>query len=750
MNMTFSVIINTYNRARNLATTLRALELLRHPTFEIIVVNGPSADDTEAVLAPYLGRIKYARCPEANLGRSRNIGLRHAAGDIVCFTDDDGIPEPDWLDALESAYQSDPRLGAAGGFVRDHTGVSYQSRYIVCDRAGNATFHDTAEAAGPALLAGPGAPRYPSLMGVNSSFRRQALLAIGGFDEEYAYLLDETDVCLRLIDAGWHVRFVPSAQVHHKYAPSHLRSERRIPTSLYYTTRSKVYFIFRHALPDTPPLQTFQTALHARQNLLADIARLRTFGTIDAAHHATLQDDILRGTTDGIRDAHAHPAGRLLSPAERTTPPPAFHTFPTRLPASARRRLLLITQDYPPRPCGGIGVFMHRLASALADAGHECTVITRAEGDQHTVDLEEGIWVHRLPLRTHEGRTDPAIPPLPPTVRDWTYTVYDEARRIQALRGPHITLSAVWDLEALACIASGAFPLNAVYLVTTYQLNLPNKPEWQGDPDFLQGHVNKMIAAERWLYRHPHARLIASTPGIWRDLRHLNPDLPEPAHPVPIIPFGLPPAPDTLPPRPADHSPPGALTLLYVGRFEHRKGIDLLLDALPELLDAHPQLYVRLVGNDRLPADPDGTPYKDRFLARHGEHPAVRAGRVRFLGVIDDDALLAEYAHCDLFVAPSRYESFGLIYLEAMRWGKPCIGTLVGGIPDVLPAEAGLLVPPSDRSALIQAIDRLLRDPGLRARLGAAGLERFRQHYTVQAFLARLLDWVDDALTNAP
>jgi len=121
-----SVVINTYNRCQSLRVTLKALEQLDHPSFEVVVVNGPSDDDTEVLLAQYAGRVKVARCVRRNLSESRNIGIRHSAGEIVAFIDDDAYPDPAWLDALVAAYD-DPEVSAAGGPVYNFTGVALQA-----------------------------------------------------------------------------------------------------------------------------------------------------------------------------------------------------------------------------------------------------------------------------------------------------------------------------------------------------------------------------------------------------------------------------------------------------------------------------------------------------------------------------------------------------------------------------------------------------------------------------------------------
>lgn len=99
-----SVVINTYNRALFLERALQSLQYLRYKNLEIICVNGPSGDATASVLQRWKEKIKIVSCPEANLSMSRNIGIRNASGDIICFIDDDAVPEPGWLDALVPPY----------------------------------------------------------------------------------------------------------------------------------------------------------------------------------------------------------------------------------------------------------------------------------------------------------------------------------------------------------------------------------------------------------------------------------------------------------------------------------------------------------------------------------------------------------------------------------------------------------------------------------------------------------------------
>jgi len=169
--------------------------------------------------------------------------------------------------------------------------------------------------------------------------------------------------------------------------------------------------------------------------------------------------------------------------------------------------------------------------------------------------------------------------------------------------------------------------------------------------------------------------------------------------------------------------PPHAPTILSVGRLtrsDSYKGFDSLIEAMPKVLAECPAARLRIVGTgDDLP----------RLQALATECRVANA--VHFLGRVSDDALRAEYAQCSVFALPSRAEGFGLVYLEALTQGKPCIGAKAGAAPEVIGETGGLCVGYGNVPELAAAIVELVRTPpdsaALRARAQEFSFERFRE-----------------------
>ncbi len=160
-------------------------------------------------------------------------------------------------------------------------------------------------------------------------------------------------------------------------------------------------------------------------------------------------------------------------------------------------------------------------------------------------------------------------------------------------------------------------------------------------------------------------------------------------------------------------TPDRPLQLLSVGAVTPRKGHLLLIEALAELADRPWRLLC--VGS--LTRDPDCALALDAAIERH----RLRE-RVLLAGEWPPERLGVAYADADVFVLASYHEGYGMAFAEALAHGLPVVGTTGGAIPETVPAEASLLVPPGDRAALTSALRMLLDGSALRQRLaeGAA------------------------------
>ena len=162
---------------------------------------------------------------------------------------------------------------------------------------------------------------------------------------------------------------------------------------------------------------------------------------------------------------------------------------------------------------------------------------------------------------------------------------------------------------------------------------------------------------------------------------------------------------------------PGSPVLLSVGRLAEQKGHRFLLEAMPVILAEHPDARLLLAGDGHL---------RDALAAQ----AAPFEDRVSFLGVREDVPALI--AHADLFVFPSLWEGQGNALLEAMAVGVPIVATDIPSTREtVTDGEHALLVPPGDAAALVSAVNRLLADPAMAARLAAAARIR-AQDYDIE------------------
>jgi glycosyltransferase involved in cell wall biosynthesis/GT2 family glycosyltransferase len=709
-----SIVINTYNRGVQLERCLHALRQQDYANFEVVVVNGPSTDDTIQRLKRFENCTRIVQTESRILSVSRNLGIANSRGELVAFLDDDAIAEPGWLTEMIPAFE-DPSVGGAGGKVFRMNGRDIEFRNGIINRFGIVRWDEAI----------PGTHWHwedgwlNTVSGNNCMFRRAALETVGGFDERIEYYHDEADVVMKIEKAGFRTVHRPQALVYHEAAKSHNRHA-KYALNWFAITKNTLYCALKNYTGDesksSVAARIAGQLIHLRMRPIGDWRRAGEIGSIawlrmEWACARGIATGLYRGMFGGSKPGVIPDAsGEIL-------------TYPTG--ALTGPSIGLISQTLPAQSSGGIATYTMTLARSLRDLG--CTVHVISAGETKDSQLDQGIWFHTA----KPAPIGDAVAPEFPTLRknlDYSNGVRLAVLDIAARSGLDVIESPNWDFEGLLGAMEHRLPV--VVRVHSPLFKVMETQEWAETEDLLA-----CCDAEGLLLKHADG-VSGSTEAILKlvdgryGLAKKN---------TALIPLGL----DIAS---AVARKPGAgegCTVLFVGRLERRKGIHTLLAAIPEILRRAPKTKFELVGRDIESQGNGIRSWADRWRMNH----PLLASHVRFHGEVDDATLRTLYADCDVFVAPSLYESFGLIFLEAMAHGKPVVGTNAGGIPEVVAHnETGILIPPGDSSALAAAILKLIDDESLRMEFGRAGRARFEQSFTPQAMGTRTLEFYRDVM----
>ncbi len=366
-------------------------------------------------------------------------------------------------------------------------------------------------------------------------------------------------------------------------------------------------------------------------------------------------------------------------------------------------RVLLLSWEYPPVIEGGLARHVRKLAEALVRRGVSVDVLTRGVGVGAEVQERGGVTVYRVP--------EPGWPRDLDRFVAWVERMNDDmlaAGRSLAQNNEH-TYDLIHGHDWLVAHAASALSecLEIPYATTIHATEHGRHQGWVQDEP--QAHIH---AVEREMAQRADAVIVCSyyMRGHVADIFDID------ERRITVIPNGI---------DPGDLRPVGDLEalrrefaepedqlVLLIGRLVYEKGFQLALDALPGVIER--------VGAARGAV---------RFIvAGSGTHEVeLRAQAQRlgldehgvFLGWIGDDALHSLYRIADLCVVPSIYEPFGLVALEAMASGCPCIVADTGGLREVVPPgeRVGLRFNGGDAEHLGVMIERLLVDTQLRDRL---------------------------------
>jgi glycogen synthase len=365
-------------------------------------------------------------------------------------------------------------------------------------------------------------------------------------------------------------------------------------------------------------------------------------------------------------------------------------------------RVLILSWEYPPVIEGGLARHVRKLAEALVRQGVCVDVLTRAVGSEPQSNgsfpwESGGVGVHRV--------REPGWPRDLDRFVAWV----EQMNRDMLAAGEALAQEHSYDLvhghdwlvgKAAAELADR---LGVAYVTTIHATEHGRHQGWVEKPP--QSHIHSV---ERWMARRADAVIVCSyyMRGHVADIFDID------ERRVAVIPNGV----DPSELRPTgdlralrrEFAAPHEKLVLLVGRLVYEKGFQLALDALPNVIER--------VGNVRFLVAGSGT-HEAELKAQAARLGLSEQGT--FLGWIGDDVLHSLYRIADLCVVPSIYEPFGLVALEAMASGCPCIVADTGGLREVVPVgeRVGLRFNGGDAEHLGVMIERLLVDDGLRDRL---------------------------------
>jgi len=380
------------------------------------------------------------------------------------------------------------------------------------------------------------------------------------------------------------------------------------------------------------------------------------------------------------------------------------------------RRILLINHEYPPLG-GGAGNTTRHIAAGLARLGHQPCVITGAWAGLPAIEETDGVMIRRIALPREDLRN----------VRTGEAVRFMTSAMITAAN-----LHKQWKADA--ALAFFTWPSAPVgwFMKTSrrvpYIVALQNGDVPQREPEDHSWTHRLNDRAVKFLWRNAGA-VIASSQALAEEARAFAPQ-----QRIDVIPGGA--HVEGITPK-EDYAAQDEVRLLYVGRLEKHKGLDVLLPALAKLTSAL-KWKLRLVG--------DGP-----------EWPAIAAQAARF-ALIDRielcgwqgwNTLPEMYRNADIFVLPSHADDMPAALLEAMATGLPVVATRVAGAGEaVLHGQTGMLTTPGDSDALADALTGLMVEPTRWEPFGRAGRARVESYYSWKNVAQTWIDIIEQAIAQ--
>ena len=382
-------------------------------------------------------------------------------------------------------------------------------------------------------------------------------------------------------------------------------------------------------------------------------------------------------------------------------------------------RVLILSWEYPPLIEGGLARHVRKLSEALVELGVEVHVLTRGGEESPAEEEAGGVAIHRI--------REPTRPTDLGEFVAWVERMNSDMLAAGVELGDRLEFDLVHGHDWLVANACDhlARRFDAPLVTTIHATEYGRHQGWVDDHP--QSYIH---GVERWITNRSQ-RVIACSAYMREQIADIFgvADARITVIPNGIDPLDLPQSdPAELARLRGEFAAPQERLVLLIGRLVYEKGFQLALEAMPRVIAAAPGTRFLVAGS--------GT--HEEELKRQAEELGLMEHGT-FLGWIGDDVLHTLYGIADLTVVPSIYEPFGLVALEAMASGCPCIVADTGGLREVVPhEEAGLRFAARDPEALAEVAIRVLSDPELEARLIAEAKEHVRR-----------FDWGDVAAQTA-